>query len=129
MNNCGNYADIVIRDTGSVFVTRRIALTMRGTSGFSIDPGADTVAYHAECKAHRIKIEVSALQAEYVEDSVAFCPECLAGSPQKKIDPTAEAMRRLLTGTQVNRKDTEDIKRWRVGKAFVRFIDKIDLDL
>lgn len=129
MSSCENYADIVIRDTGSVFVTRRIALTMRGTSGFSIDPGADTVAYHAECKAHRTKIEIDQLQAECVEDSISFCKECLAGKPAKKIDPTAEAMRRLLAGTQVNRNDTENIKRWHVGKAFVRFIDKIDLDL
>lgn len=129
MSSCENYADIVIRDTGSVFVTRRIALTMRGTSGFSIDPGAATIAYHVECKAHRTKVEIDQLQAECVEDSIAFCKKCLAGEPAKKPDQTAEALRRLFTGSQCSQPDTENRKRWHVGKAFVNFIDKIDLDL
>lgn len=127
MSSCENYADIVIRDTGSVFVTRRIALTVRGASGFSIDPGADTIAYHAECKAHRTKIEVSELQAGCVEDSIAFCKKCLTGEQAKESDHIADSLRRALTNAQCDR--PKDKKRWKVGKPFQGFINGLDLDI
>lgn len=123
--DCENYADIIIKDTDSLFITRRIPLTMHGASGFSIDPSAATIAYHVECKAHRVKVEIDQLQVECVEDSIAFCPRCLAGSPPKKADPVAEALRRQLTGASCSRPN--DKKRWHVGRPFSSFINDLDL--
>lgn len=129
MGNCDNYVDAVVKQTKTVVITKRIRLTMHGEQGFSVNPSPENVVgYHAECKAHRTKIEVSELQAECVKDSIAFCKKCLENAPAKKPDQTAEALRNALASAQC-KKTKEDKKRWHVGRQFNDFINEIDIDL
>lgn len=132
MSNDDNWVGVSVKETESIIVVRRIRLTMRNPQEFSVDPSPEnTIGYYAECRAHGTIVNISELQAECVEDSIAFCKKCLNDEPaiQKKPDPIVDALRRQLAGAQCSKPDTENRKRWHVGKAFVRFIENADLDL
>ena len=105
-----DYIDVVVKDNDSISVTGRLVVN---AGHVMLNQESDT--YHVRCVAHGVKIEISALQAETVEDSTAFCQHCLKNEPP--IDQT-DPLTMMLAKQFQHAKANVDI---------TAFIDQLDI--
>ena len=73
-----DFLDMIVKENESITVSKRLIPLMAADGSAHISIGEAGASFHVTCKAHNIIVEIDALQAECVDDSIAFCAHCLA---------------------------------------------------